>query len=145
MSPRPTRDRTLMDMALIVARRSTCQRIPGGIGALIAVDSRVISTGYAGPVSGALECCPEVCNASVPCTRTVHAEANAIIFAARSGIAIEGSTMYCTLSPCESCAKMIVNAGIARVLYASEYRSAGGITLLVNSGVDTLFFPDDMP
>lgn len=69
------------------------------------------------------------------CTRSCHAETNAIAFAARSGVAVEGCTMYCTMSPCINCAKVIVNSGIKELKYLEEYRDTSGIDLLLRSGI----------
>lgn len=69
------------------------------------------------------------------CTRSCHAETNAIAFAARSGVAVEGCTMYCTMSPCINCVKVIVNSGIKELKYLEEYRDTSGIDLLVRAGL----------
>jgi deoxycytidylate deaminase len=69
------------------------------------------------------------------CTRTVHAEANAIAFAARFGTSIDGSELYCTHSPCLPCAKLVVNAGIVRYVYEQPYRDTSGLSLLEEAGI----------
>lgn len=69
------------------------------------------------------------------CTRSLHAETNAIAFAARAGVSVEGCTMYCSMSPCINCAKVIVNSGIMEVRYLEEYRDHSGIDLLITAGV----------
>lgn len=130
---RITRDEMLMEIARIVARRSTCNRAQ--VGAVVAQDGRVVSTGYAGAPSGLPHCSPETCNTGAPCTRTVHAEAGAISYAARSGIRLEGATLYCTHCPCIDCAKLIINTGIKRVIYDQAYRKTEGLELLRTVGI----------
>lgn len=130
---RITRDEMLMEIARIVARRSTCNRAQ--VGAVVAQDGRIVSTGYAGAPSGLPHCSPETCNTSAPCTRTVHAEAGAISYAARSGIRLGGATLYCTHCPCIDCAKLIINTGIKRVIYDQAYRKTEGLELLRTVGI----------
>jgi len=117
-----------MEIAKIVSLRSSCER--KFVGAIIVRDNRIISMGYAGAPSGQAHCHPELCDLSKPCTRTIHAEMNAIAYAARSGSRTEGATMYTTLSPCVDCAKAIVSAGIQTLWYLEEYRDLSGIDLL---------------
>ena len=124
--PRPTLDETLMRMARVLAMRATCSRL--SVGALVARDTRVISSGYNGVPSG-LPHCQHTPN-ETSCTLAVHAEANAIAFAARAGCATEGATLYCTHSPCAQCSKLIINAGIERVVYATDYRDSSPARLL---------------
>lgn len=136
------RDTMLMEMARSVAKRSDCQRVPEGVGALLALNGRVISTGYAGAPSGAPGCGQEGsgCDPNLPCYRTIHAEVNAIVFAARHGIAVEGATLYCTLSPCQDCSKLIINSGIIEVVYDHSYRIEAGLRLLESHGIKTRKF-----
>lgn len=123
-----------MSIAGIVSQRSTCGR--KAVGAVLALEGRPLSVGYAGPPSGAPHCNSLVCpDLSVPCVRTIHAEMNAIAFAARKGIAIEGAELYVTLSPCLACAKVIVNSGIKRVYYRELYRLPEGPYFLQYSGI----------
>lgn len=128
---RPTRTDVLMAVAMVMATRSTCNRLQ--VGCVIAKDGRIISTGYAGAPSGLPHCGPE-CNPDNPCNNTVHAEAGAIAYAARHGIAVEGATIYCTHSPCLACAKLIINSGIQEVIYDQEYRDKSGVELLLKAG-----------
>jgi len=119
--------------------RGTCNR-GGRAGAVLAKDGRVISFGYAGSVPGGEHCIKSGCliiEGESGCKRTLHAESNAILWAARMGISTEGCTLYCTISPCISCAKNIVQAGINEVHYIQRYRSVDGISFLVDSGVLT--------
>jgi dCMP deaminase len=135
---RASRDFVLLATALIWAKRSTCKRRK--VGAVLAVDGRIVSTGYNEAPSGFPDCSDGVCDFSQPCTRTVHAEANAIAFAARMGLATEGSTLYTVATPCLNCAKLIVNAGIKRVVYHERYRVLDGEDLLAHAGVHLCFF-----
>jgi len=131
---RISRDDMLMEIALIMARRSTCNRLQ--VGAVVAQAGRIVSTGYAGAPAGLPHCSSETCNVSTPCTRTVHAEAGAISYAARAGISLEGSSLYCTHCPCLDCAKLIINTGIKRVLYDQAYRKTEGLELLQSAGIE---------
>lgn len=124
-SIRPTWDEYFIKTAEMVATRATCDR--RHVGAVIVKDKIILSTGYNGAPRG-LSHCDDVDHeiSDGHCVRTVHAEANAIIQAARHGIAIEGSMIYLTTSPCYDCFKMIVNAGIRRVVYRDFYMSRYG-------------------
>lgn len=125
---RTTRDQMGMGMACVVAKRSTCDRLQ--VGAVISRDGRVISSGYNGNIVG-MDHCNHQEHPSIPCTTAVHAEANAILFAARYGMSTEGATLYTTHQPCLQCAKMIINAGIVRVCYEHPYRDNSGLDLLI--------------
>lgn len=111
-----------------MSRRSTCERLR--VGALIARDGRIVSIGYNGAPSGLPHCGPPHCDLLHPCVRTLHAESNAIAYAARTGIATEGCELYTTDSPCMACAKLIISAGIIGVTYERIYRDDGGLQLL---------------
>lgn len=134
------RDEMFMEMARLVSLRSTCPRAQ--VGALIVRDHRVVSMGYNGAPSGLPHCTDVGCyheegyRAKSGCERSIHAEANAIAFAAKSGIPTEGATLYCTLSPCVTCANLIINAGIKEVAYGTAYRDPSGIILLRIAGLE---------
>lgn len=131
---RRSRNSVLMSMAETLSDRATCTRRQ--VGALIVRDSRVISTGYNGAPAGLPHCNHRLNELpSAGCQRAVHAEANAIVFAARNGIATEGATIFTTLSPCYECAKLIINAGITQVWYDTRYRDPAGLELLDQAGV----------
>ena len=130
---RISRDDMLMQIAIITSHRSTCNRLQ--VGAVVAQDGRIVSMGYAGAPAGQPHCSPETCNTSVPCTRTVHAEAGAIAYAARAGISLDNGSLYCTHCPCLDCAKLIINTGIKRVLYDKAYRKTEGLELLQSVGI----------
>lgn len=133
MSNRISRDELLANVAKLVAKRSTCQR--ASVGAVLARDGRIISMGYNGAPAGIKHCEHDMA-IQEPCLRTVHAEANAIAFAAKNGVSTDGTTMYCTHSPCNDCAKLIINAGIAKVMYWEAYRDPAPINLLLAVGVE---------
>lgn len=135
---RITRDEMLMEMALVVRRRSTCLRLQ--VGAVLANNGRPISTGYNGAPAGMPHCRPDICNDEHPCIRTIHAEANAIAFAARNGVATYGAFLYVTHSPCMDCAKLIINAGIQRVFYETRYRETAPLDYLLEAGVNSVHY-----
>lgn len=117
---RPSWDRYFMDMAIMVATRATCPRAQ--VGCVLAVDHRAITTGYNGSVAGAPHCNEVGClMVADHCVRTLHAEQNAIIQAAKIGVSVAGSTAYCTHLPCLLCAKMLINAGVIKVIYNVYY------------------------
>lgn len=140
---RPSRTDTLIAIALTVAQRSTCNRL--AVGAVIARDARVLSTGYNGPPAGMNHCAHDLTSYRVTgvegpaCQLAVHAEANAIAFAARFGTPTQDTEIYITHSPCVNCAKLIINSGIVRVHYAFEYRDPSGTDLLESVGVECLY------
>lgn len=135
LQSRIDREQFLIATTALVAQRSTCLRLQ--VGALVALEGRILVTGYNGAPSGMMHCHPGICGPDTPCTRTVHAEANCIAFAARMGIPLAGSIMYCTDSPCMDCAKLIINAGIRCLYYQREYRDRKPIDLLMEAGVLT--------
>ncbi len=135
MNSRISRDQMLMEMAITASKRSTCSR--KHVGALIAIEGRPVSVGYAGAPSGLPHCLDHGCIVGPDggCIRTQHAEANAIAWAARKGISTENATLYTTVSPCLACAKLIINAGIGEVWFLELYRKMEGIELLGKLGI----------
>jgi dCMP deaminase len=114
-------DRYFMNLAAQAATRSTCPR--KHVGAVIVRDKTILSTGYNGSLRGAPHCDEAGClMENGHCLRTVHAEANALVQAARHGIRLEGAEIFVTASPCFSCFKLIVNAGIRTIHYGEFYR-----------------------
>ena len=114
-------NRYFMNLAVQAATRSTCPR--KHVGAVIVRDKTVLSTGYNGSLRGAPHCDEAGClMEGSHCVRTVHAEANALVQAARHGVRLEGGEIYVTASPCFNCFKLIVNAGIRTVYYGEFYR-----------------------
>lgn len=136
MENRFSSDSMLMHVAEIVALRATCSRAQ--VGCVIAKDNRIISMGYNGAPKGMTHCNHDH-DSSSGCDVSVHAEANAIAFAAKEGIATEGATLYTTLSPCKTCAQLIINAGITTVHYTKLYRDESGINLLRLVNINTYF------
>jgi dCMP deaminase len=126
---RPSWDEYFMEVCDAIARRATCDR--GRSGCVIAKDNQILVTGYVGAPAG-LPHCDEVGHqfkktihesgeVTTHCVRTVHAEQNAICQAAKRGIAINGATLYCRMTPCRTCAMLIINCGIVRVLCQRRY------------------------
>lgn len=113
-----------------IAKSGTCSRLQ--VAAIIVSDNRMVSPGYNGTARGLPHCHHDD---NKPCHKSVHAEANAIVFAARYGIKTLGTTLYCTHAPCDSCAGLIINAGIESVKYANHYRNDNGIKSLEAAGV----------
>lgn len=131
-------DFVLMETAYLYARRGTCDR--KGVGCILVKDGRIVSTGYNGPVMGQPHCNHLATGDDKPCYKSVHAESNAVAFAARMGISINDATAYCTLSPCMACAMMLINGGVTRVIYANQYRDGAGIDLLTDSNVEVIHY-----
>ena len=125
-------DRRYLRMARIWAENSYCQRRK--VGALVVKRNMIISDGYNGTPSGFENVCEDETNTTKP--YVLHAEANAITKLARSHNSSEGATMYITDSPCIECAKLIIQSGIKRVLYANTYRLDDGIALLKRAGTE---------
>lgn len=151
---RITRDELFSRICYEVSQRSTCLR--SQVGALVVRDGRIISMGYNGPVSHMPACISRPTEGTLDsnqrlnvyhaiqgdyycmgpeCTRSVHAEMNAIAFAAKAGVSVDGCTMYCSMSPCINCAKIIVNSGIKEVKYVEEYRDLTGLKLLEKAAI----------
>lgn len=114
-------------IAEIMSLRATCKR--GKNGCVITQENRIVSTGYNGTIIPNLDCQTMGCDISKKCVHSMHAERNAIAFAAKKGISLEGSTIYITSSPCYDCAMMIVQAGIKVVVYTKEYATDSGAGL----------------
>lgn len=123
-----------MRMARIWAENSYCLRRK--VGALLVKDKMIISDGYNGTPSGFENVCEDENDHTKP--YVLHAEANAITKVARSNNSSEGATLYVTSSPCIECAKLIIQAGIRRVVFAEYYRDTDGIDLLNRAGIETL-------
>lgn len=142
MSQRPSWDEYFMEMAELARKRSTCLR--RHVGAVIVKDNRVIATGYNGVPKGIRHCEETGClrqQLNVPSgkmhelCRGLHAEQNAIIQAACMGSSIEGGTLYCTTQPCVICTKMIINAGIKRVVIKESYPDALAQEMAAEAGL----------
>ncbi len=143
---RPDLDDYFMEIARVVAKRSTCLR--QNVGAVIVKDKRILSTGYNGAPMGLPHCLDIGClreQLNVPSgerhelCRAVHAEQNAIIQAAYHGVSIKDATLYTTHQPCIMCAKMIINAGIKKVVYGSKYADNRGLEFLKEANIEVVF------
>ncbi len=142
---RPTVDEYMMTVMDAVAARATCDR--GRSGCVIAKGGHILSTGYVGSPKG-LPHCDDVGHlmksvthddgrTTQHCMRTVHAEQNALVYAARFGIAVEGATLYCRMTPCRTCAMLIINSGIARVVAQKHYQAGDeSIEMFKQAGVE---------
>ncbi len=130
---RPSWDEYFLNLVELVGSRGTCDR--GRSGCVIAKDKRILSTGYVGSPIGTKHCDEighemhtvtyEDGKETRHCIRTSHAELNAIANAARFGISLDGATLYCHMTPCYTCAKMIINAGIKKVVCNLDYHAGG--------------------
>jgi len=143
---RPDWDRYFMEIAIVVAKRSTCRRRQ--VGALLVLNKRILSTGYNGAPVGLSHCGEIGClreQLRVPSgerhelCRGLHAEQNAIIQAAVHGVAIEGAVLYCTHYPCAVCAKMLVNAGIRSLVLATNYPDDLAKEIFAEAGFNVSF------
>jgi len=139
---RPTWDEYFMEITHLVARRSTCLRRQ--VGALLVKDKNILATGYNGAPSGVAHCLDVGClreKLRIPSgerhelCRGLHAEQNAIIQAAKHGTNIENATLYCTTMPCIICSKMIINAGVRRIVFAEGYPDRLAAEMIEESGV----------
>ena len=128
IDPRPSWDDYFMELAQVVAKRSNCSR--RHVGAVVMRNNHILSTGYNGTPHGVKNCFAGGCPRCAGTTKSgshleeclcVHAEQNAICQAALYGISLEGATVYITLSPCLTCAKLMINAGISEVVYDGQY------------------------
>ena len=141
-------DKRFMELAHTIAQWSSCYQENRHIGAVIVRNKRILTTGYNGAPAGVISCAErgecmrrrlnipsgthhELCYA-------IHAEQNAIIQAAKLGVSIEGATMYCTHQPCVICAKMIVNSGIARVIYQEGYPDEFSLSIFREARVEVV-------
>lgn len=150
---RPSWDEYFMEVANAVAKRATCDR--GRSGCVIARDKQILVTGYVGSPRG-LSHCDEVGHllkqvthedgrVSQHCMRTVHAEQNAICQAARLGIGLAGATLYCHMTPCRTCAMLIINCGIVRVVCQRKYHDGGDTEkMFEQAGVRLQFVIDEV-
>ena len=139
-----------MNLATDLAQRSHC--VKAQVGAVLTKDNRIISIGYNGPPAGTHNCDEEFPNVGCPrdsknsCSLALHAEENAILYAVKNGATLEGATLYLTLSPCLSCARLIFSSGIKKVWFKNSYAeykglaSDEGVDFLNKFGIETLKF-----
>jgi dCMP deaminase len=143
---RPSFDEIYMNLASSLAERSHCVKMK--VGAVLAKDTRIVSLGYNGPPKGTHNCDEEWPDAGCPrdskgsCSLALHAEQNAIIYASKNNVSLEGATLYVTLSPCIACARVIFSIGIKKVYYLNSYAryknipSDEGVDFLKKFGVE---------
>lgn len=152
---KPSFDEIYMDLAENLAKRSHC--VKAQVGAVLTKDTRIVSLGYNGPPAGTHNCdidfvdegCPRDSKGS--CSLALHAEQNAILYASKNKVSIEGSTLYVTLSPCISCARVIYTMGIKKVYYLNSYadfkglKNDEGVDFLQKFGVEVVRYSKKMP
>ena len=147
--PRPSWEEYFMEIIRLVAKRSSCLRRQ--VGAAVVKDKNILATGYNGTPSGIRHCEEVGClreRLGVPSgerhelCRGLHAEQNAIIQAAKHGVNISGATLYCTNFPCVICSKMIINSGLARIVYLEGYPDELSAEMLEESGVEIRSFEE---
>lgn len=150
---RPSWDEYFMEIARAVAKRATCDR--GRSGCVIARDKQILVTGYVGAPKGLPHCddvghqmksvTHEDGRTTEHCLRTTHAEQNAIVQAAKLGVPIDAATVYCKMTPCATCAKMIVNAGIKRIVCEKRYHAGGESEIMFRQvGLEVDYFDDSV-
>ena len=143
MPQRPDWDQYFMEITSVVAKRSTCLRRQ--VGAILVKDKHILTTGYNGAPKRLAHCAETGClrqQMGIPSgerhelCRALHAEQNAMIQAANLGISIEGSTLYSTTAPCSLCAKMLINAGVVRVVFAGDYPDERAMEFFQQAGLE---------
>lgn len=143
MTLRPGWDEYFMQIARTVATRATCPRAM--VGAVLVREHRILTTGYNGAPRGVAHCGDVGCALeNGHCLRATHAEANAVVQGALHGIGLAGATAYCTHQPCVNCSKLLISAGVVKIIYENAYPDAVANTLLAEAGVALLaFLPTD--
>lgn len=150
---RPSWDEYFINIAKVVGTRSTCDR--GKTGSVITRNKHILVTGYAGAPRGLPHCDEaghqlktirhEDGHETQHCLRTAHAEQNALIQAARIGVSVEDSTVYCSMTPCAACAKMLINAGVVRIVCAKRYHAGEeSEEMFRRVGIELNFFAEDV-
>lgn len=148
---RPSWDDYFMEVAHAISKRATCDR--GRSGCVIAKDKQLLATGYVGSPTGFKHCdelghqikklVHEDGSVTQHCVRTVHAEQNAICQAAKNGISIKGATLYCRMTPCRTCAMLIINCGIKRVVCEKKYHAGEESEEMFSSaGIELMFMSE---
>ncbi|MDQ6931884.1 MAG: cytidine/deoxycytidylate deaminase family protein [Candidatus Eremiobacteraeota bacterium] len=136
---RPGWDEYFMDVARTVANRATCPRAT--VGCVIVRDHRILTTGYNGSPRHVAHCTEVGCLViNDHCARTTHAEANAIVQGALHGVSLAGSAAYCTHQPCISCSKLLISAGVLKIVYDEPYPDRVAMELLSEAGVASAHF-----
>ncbi|MCW5936436.1 MAG: cytidine/deoxycytidylate deaminase family protein [Fimbriimonadaceae bacterium] len=149
MLERPSWDTYFIQIAHLVKSRATCPRRQ--VGAVIVRDRRILATGYNGAPRGLPHCppggpdhdWPEGCMRAGHCIRSLHAEQNALLQAAMIGVACQGATIYVTCQPCNTCAKMLINAGLDRVVFEGDYPDDFALELFRLAGTEVYRYVDE--
>lgn len=137
--PRPGWDEYFMEIAHTVATRATCPRL--SVGCVLVRDHRILTTGYNGAPRGVAHCTEAGCIiVNDHCLRATHAEANAIVQGALHGVSLQGATAYCTHQPCVNCSKLLISAGVAKIVYEQAYPDPVASQLLAEAGVALIAF-----
>ncbi|MFH1606466.1 MAG: cytidine/deoxycytidylate deaminase family protein [Nanoarchaeota archaeon] len=150
---RPSWDEYFMEVTRTIAKRATCNR--GRSGCVIAKDKQILATGYVGSPKGLLHCdevghdmrqvIHEDGEISQHCVRTVHAEQNAICQAAKQGVSIKDATLYCKMTPCRTCAMLIINSSIKKVVCEKKYHAgAESEAMFKKAGIKLEFFKEEV-
>jgi dCMP deaminase len=136
---RPGWDEYFMQIARTVATRATCPR--ASVGAVLVREHRILTTGYNGAPRGVAHCTQAGCMlVNDHCARATHAEANAIVQGALHGVGLQNATAYCTHQPCVNCSKLLISAGVVKIIYQQPYPDAIATELLAEAGVALLSF-----
>lgn len=140
---RPSWDEYFMQIARDASTRATCLRRQ--VGAVVVLDKRILTTGYNGAPHGLPHCTEIGCKMQDGhCIRTLHAEQNAIVQGALNGVSLRGATLYVTCQPCNNCAKMIINAGIGRVVFDGDYPDEFAMELFDQANMELISLRADM-
>jgi dCMP deaminase len=136
---RPTWDEYFVEIARTVGTRATCPRM--SVGCVLVREHRILTTGYNGAPRGVAHCTDAGCILrDGHCVRATHAEANAIVQGALHGVGLQGATAYCTHQPCVGCSKLLISAGVAKIVYVDAYPDAVATELLADAGVALVQF-----
>ncbi len=128
-----------MDIARTVATRATCPRAT--VGAVLVREHRILTTGYNGAPRGVAHCTEVGCTViNDHCQRATHAEANAIVQGALHGVGLQNATAYCTHQPCVNCSKLLISAGVVKIVYDDAYPDAVASGLLAEAGIAVVQF-----
>lgn len=131
---RPGWDEYFMEIARTVATRATCPR--ASVGCVLTRGHRILTTGYNGAPRGVAHCTEVGCTlGNEHCLRATHAEANAVVQGALYGISVDGAVAYCTHQPCVNCSKLLISAGVTKIVYETAYPDAVASQLLAEAGV----------
>lgn len=139
-SKRLSRPLLFVEVTRLFGQRSSCPRAQVGVTAIR--DGRIVASGYVGAPAGMPQCDEVGCTMlDNSCVRSIHAEANLVAWAARTGVELENTEIFCTHSPCLACAKLLIQAGITAFYYMTPYKAPQGAMLLEESGIEVIHLP----